>query len=96
MTQTTDLEQRLRALVERQRDQRGDMMTLGEADPEIIEAADELTRLREALEGIATLSAQREEPWPDGSEMDRLHFWRDRVIDAAEIARTALKGSRHE
>jgi len=96
---TDDLERRLRA-VESSRDPVrgfGGATTYWYRNPDGPEAADKLARLREALERIATLSNQREEPWPEGSEMDRLHFWRDRVIDAAEAARQALQeGSRHE
>lgn len=46
-----DLVARLRKEAERQRQQRGDMMTYGESDPWLLEAAAELSRLRE---GVAT------------------------------------------
>lgn len=42
-----DLVERLRATAETQRQRRGDMMTYGEPDPWLVEAADEIARLRE-------------------------------------------------
>lgn len=45
----SDLVERLRKLAIRQRNERGDYMTLGDADPEIFEAASELTRLTERV-----------------------------------------------
>ena len=29
------------------------------------------------------LVEQRDEPWPNGSESDRLHYWRDKAIQAS-------------
>lgn len=45
----SDIVQRLEALIERQRDARGDMLYKGSADPELVDARAEITRLTEAL-----------------------------------------------
>lgn len=47
-----DLVERLRATAETQRQRRGDMMTYGEPDPWLVEAADEIARLREERRGL--------------------------------------------
>lgn len=42
---------------------------------------------RNELEAIADrLADQQDEPWP-GSESGRLHYWRDKAIDAATAIR---------
>ena len=45
-------------------------------------------------EKIAAIAAQLEnqdhEPWPEGSDSDRLHFWRDRCITTARALRIAV------
>jgi single-stranded DNA-specific DHH superfamily exonuclease len=47
--------------------------------------------LREALENLGcSLADQRAEPWPSGTETQRLHYWRDKCINAAKLARTTL------
>jgi hypothetical protein len=33
---------------------------------------------------------QRDEPWPSGTESDRLHYWRDKAIKASTDLRTLL------
>ena len=42
---------------------------------------DQVERLREIAE---YLTDQRDEPWPSGTESDRLHYWRDKAIEAAK------------
>ncbi|MES3054944.1 hypothetical protein O6V14_04810 [Sphingomonas faeni] len=34
---------------------------------------------------------QRGEPWPNGTESDRLHYWRDKAINAANALRQHLE-----
>lgn len=36
---------------------------------------------------------QQDEPWPDGSESDRLHYWRDKAIHASRDIHSALSGT---
>lgn len=38
------------------------------------------------------LEDQRDEPWPMGSESDRLHYWRDKAIEVAKALRTLQGG----
>ena len=45
----SNIVQRLEALIERQRDARGDMLYKGSADPELVDARAKITRLTEAL-----------------------------------------------
>lgn len=33
---------------------------------------------------------QRDEPWPNGTEGDRLHYWRDKAIKAANDLRASM------
>jgi hypothetical protein len=33
---------------------------------------------------------QQDEPWPSGSDADRLHYWRDKAIEASNRLRQAL------
>lgn len=33
---------------------------------------------------------QRDEPWPGGAESDRLHYWRDKAIKAANDLRASM------
>ena len=43
----------------------------------------------QSLEQLAErLEDQRDEPWPMGSESDRLHYWRDKAIEVAKALRT--------
>jgi hypothetical protein len=99
MTQTTDLEQRLRALAQRQRNQRGDMMYHGEADAEIIEAADELARLRAALSVIESrVRAEERERAARIADPPLMHrkgkvgLWRQRRAAIAAAIRSGSEG----
>lgn len=56
---TPDLIARLREEAERQRNERGDMLYRGEADPWLTEAADQIEALREAMQPFLDLRAQR-------------------------------------
>jgi hypothetical protein len=47
--------------------------------------------IRDAIGRVADrLIDQRDEPWPSGTESDRLHYWRDKAIKAAADLRTLL------
>jgi hypothetical protein len=46
------------------------------------------TEDRGFLELAERLEDQRDEPWPMGSESDRLHYWRDKAIEVAKALRT--------
>ena len=56
---------------------RQDAVTIASKDAEI-------AGLREAAKGLADrLTSQDGEPWPNGTDADRLHYWRDKAIVAA-------------
>jgi hypothetical protein len=63
-------------------------------------AADEIARLKAsetALRQIAErLVDQQDEPWPLGTEADRLHYWRDKAINAAREIESLSNVSRLE
>jgi hypothetical protein len=52
-------------------------------------------RVREMGEALADaadrLVLQTDEPWPEGDDTERLHYWRDKAIKVAHDLRQALE-----
>ncbi|MBO9624117.1 MAG: hypothetical protein J7500_15525 [Sphingomonas sp.] len=55
---------------------------------------EQIGAMRDALLSIAAkLADQHEEPWPDGTESGRLHYWRDKAITAASALEALANAS---
>ena len=95
----TDIVERLRALAERQKQERGDAMYLGKPDPEITEAANEIQTLREAWRiqhaekvderAEAKLWFEKAQEWK--SEIERLRKHADAVAAHLEWAHEGIE-----
>jgi hypothetical protein len=67
---------------------------------EVIRTYEAAALSRPALAGEASVESiaarlidQSDEPWPSGTEGDRLHYWRDKAINAAKALRSLAEPS---
>lgn len=86
----SDIVQRLDALIQRQRDARGDMFYKGSADPELVDARAEITRLTEALLAAEEEKKALREKW---AALDKALA--DNIIETDQPHRVRWEGEWH-